>query len=70
MEKKDDSGRVVLSRIADALGVPVEKFFAEGPRTETMAGADECLRLWFQIKTAEGRRRALKSLRGIVEDDA
>jgi pyrroloquinoline quinone (PQQ) biosynthesis protein C len=52
-----------LQRIARALGVPVEQLFANNPPNNT----DECLRLWSEITTDEGRRQALNALRMIVD---
>jgi hypothetical protein len=70
MPKPDKTSLVILERIATALGVPVEQFVTNDLRSETVPRADECLRLWFKIKTPEGRRRALESLRAIGESEA
>ena len=58
-----------LRQIADALGKPVECFFADPVSTQSSVDAGECLRLWSEIKSDEGRRQALQALRAIVELD-
>lgn len=58
--------RIVLQRIADALDVPVERFFDERMPSDT----DECLRLWLNIGTQEGRHRALEALRRISSEES
>ena len=63
----DTPSLAALRRIADALGVTVERFFTEEPSLEAVTDADACLRLWSKITTEEGRRQALKALRVIVE---
>lgn len=65
MEKFAEPDRAILKRIAEALGVPVERFFGASPPP----GADECLDLWSRIKTEAGRRRALDALRTIVDEE-
>lgn len=67
MRKFDEPDWATLHRLADALGVPVERFFAEKPPAGEAASTDECLRLWFKIETEEGRRQALEALRGVAE---
>ena len=62
-----DPGRVTLQRLADALGIPADRFFGNGSSTGTATCADECLRLWSMIRTEEGRRHALKALRAIAD---
>ncbi|GLS68185.1 hypothetical protein GCM10007890_01970 [Methylobacterium tardum] len=70
MNEMDKPDRATLRRLAEALGVPVEQFFKNAMSTEATADGDECLRLWLSIRTAEGRARALKMLREIVEEKA
>jgi hypothetical protein len=67
MEKFNSAQHVALRRIADALGVSVEHFFMDAPPANPIANAGECLRLWSEIKTPEGRLQALEALRLIVE---
>jgi transcriptional regulator with XRE-family HTH domain len=65
MDNSAAPDRAILQRIADALGVPVERFFSDS----LPADADECLRLWDRIRTDEGRRRALEVLRTIADEE-
>lgn len=61
--------RLRLQQVADALGMPVEQFFAANAHSDVVAEAAEtadCLDLWSRIRTAEGRRRVLDTLRVIV----
>ena len=67
MKKFSSPSLVAIQRIADALGVPVEHFFSDPPSESLTANADECLRLWSEIRTDEGRRQAIEALRVIVE---
>lgn len=57
-----------LRRIADILGLPVESF-AEGPQPEHLDGGVQCLLLWQQLESADGRRRALDALKRIAADE-
>jgi len=66
MDKSAGPDRVILERIAEALGVPVERFFSDSLPVD----ADECLYLWSRIRTAEGRVRALEALRSIADKDS
>lgn len=70
MAKPECIGQASLIRIADALNVPVKSFFTDNSSRELDIGADECLRLWSEIKTGEGRRQALEALRAIAALDA
>lgn len=63
----DTPNLAALRRIADALGVPVERFFTDTLSSGLIADADECLRLWARIATEEGRRQALEALRVIAK---
>ena len=65
MTEPAQTTRIVLQRIADALDVPVQRFFDERMPSD----ADECLRLWLKIKTQEGRHRALEALREIGNEE-
>jgi transcriptional regulator with XRE-family HTH domain len=56
-----------LFKIAKALDIPVEWFFAARSHSDISAERDEYLRLWSEIGTEEGRRQALQALRSIVE---
>jgi transcriptional regulator with XRE-family HTH domain len=66
MEKSAAPDRAILKRIAEALGVPVERFFSDS----LPVNADECLYLWSRIRTAEGRLRALEALRSIADEES
>lgn len=63
----DTPSLAALQRIADTLGVTVERFFTEEPSLGAVTDADACLRLWSRITTEEGRRQALKALWVIAE---
>jgi transcriptional regulator with XRE-family HTH domain len=65
MAKLAEPDRAILERLADALGVPVERFFTGSLPVDT----DECLHLWSVIRTAEGRLRALEALRAIAAEE-
>lgn len=65
MTKSIEPERVKLKQIADALGVPVERFFGD----IISSGVDECLLMWSKIKTPEGRLRALEALRAIADKE-
>ena len=67
MKNLDEPAWAVLRKIAGALGVPVERFFAARSSSDVLSGEDECLRLWSEIKTEEGRRHALEALKAIAE---
>lgn len=69
MEYSDSSKHAALGQIADALGLPVEQFFANPPSMRAGMNSDECLRLWSEIQTDEGRRQALEVLQAIVDLD-
>lgn len=64
MDQSSEPDRAILKRIADALGVPVERFFTGSLPVD----ASECLRLWCLIKTEDGRLRALDALRAIADE--
>lgn len=63
MNEPTEPARAILQRIADHLGVAVEGFFTGSMPSE----ADECLHLWFRIRTPEARLRALEALRAIAD---
>lgn len=65
MRESDEPTRAILQRIADSLDVPIERFFTDSMPLE----AEECLRLWFKIKTPDGRYRALEALRVIADEE-
>ncbi|MCJ2051039.1 hypothetical protein [Methylobacterium sp. J-070] len=65
MVRSAEPDRAALQRIADALGVPVERFFTDS----LPVNADGCLYLWSRIRTAEGRQRALEALRAIADEE-
>ncbi len=57
----------MLRRVAEALNMPVEKFFSKEQSQIRCASTDECQRLWAELTTEEGRRYALQALQNIVE---
>lgn len=61
---------VTLIKIADALGVSAECFFTQASPTVPVASEDECLRLWSEIRTEEGRQQALAVMRVIATLEA
>jgi len=65
MAKSAEPDRAALQRIADALGVPVERFSTGS----LPVNVDECLYLWSRIRTVEGRRRAVEALRTIADEE-
>ena len=67
MNQHEPPEHPVVQKIADALGVPVACFFANPRSTGPASGEDECLRLWGEIRTEEGRRQALQLLRVIAQ---
>lgn len=69
MKPSDSPQYVVLRQIADALGVPIERFLAGRSSCEGPDGVAECLNLWLRIRTAAGRQSALDHLRAIIEDE-
>lgn len=72
MEKVSASSRMLMKRLADALGIQIEHFFAENSHNCALAEpADtaECLRLWLKIRTVEGRCQALEALHLIVKTE-
>lgn len=69
MEKIDAPCWAILDRLADALGVAPNHFFMDQPPADPPASADECMRLWSEITTEEGRQQALQALRVIVKID-
>jgi transcriptional regulator with XRE-family HTH domain len=67
MEYSNSPKHAALQTIADALGVPVERFFAQSPPLAAAVSAEECLRLWSEIRTEAGRQQALDALRMIAK---
>ena len=57
MAKSARPNRAALQRIADALGVPVDRFFTD----RFPVDADECLYLWSRIRTEGGTPAGLES---------
>jgi len=64
MAKPGQPELAILQQIADALGIPVEWLFTDSLPVD----ADECLRLWFIIRTQEARCRALDALTAIADE--
>ena len=69
MEEFNPPEAAILRQIADALGIPVERFLTLEPPSEGAEGMNECLNLWLKIRTSEGRRKALNGLRAIIESE-
>lgn len=69
MEKFNSPKHAVLRQIADALGLPVERFLTDPASARPTATADECLRLWSRITTEVGRQQALEALRMIADQE-
>ncbi|MCJ2121098.1 hypothetical protein [Methylobacterium sp. J-077] len=57
-----------LHTMAALLDIPVESFFTNDEAADRFDKANECLRLWDRIKTADGRRRALECLRELANE--
>lgn len=62
MADRDEVAPRRLRMIADTLGVPVEQFY-EGGSPREFADTDECLRLWYKLRTDGGRTSVLDCLR-------
>lgn len=69
MKITDHPSRAVLHRLAHALGVPVERFFAGERDTDVVVSTDECLRLWSKIMTNEGKQQALAALKALAASE-
>ncbi|WCS23747.1 hypothetical protein LOK46_21650 [Methylobacterium sp. NMS14P] len=69
MEKFNPPAQVLLCRVADALGIPVDSFLTDPLPEEMALTTEQCLRLWSEIKTDEGRQQALEALRAIAEQE-
>jgi hypothetical protein len=69
MKTDAEPNQTVLRRLADTLGISVERFFADAPALDSVANEDECLRLWSRIETEAGRRQALEALRMISDHE-
>ena len=69
MADPDKSRLTILRLFAKILDVPVERFFSNDAPSDALTDLSECLRLWDQIATAEGRQQALKSLRNVVDNE-
>ena len=67
MERDTEQKWATLSRLAATLDVSIERFFTEVPTNASTAGTDDCLRLWSQITTEEGRRHAMTAMQMIVD---
>ena len=68
MNFKEPDG-AILRQIAEALGVPIERFFTAARPAEAACRTDEVLQLWSGIRTEEGRQRALEALRTIWKQE-
>ncbi|MCJ2033262.1 hypothetical protein [Methylobacterium sp. J-068] len=60
---------VRLEAISAALGVPIDRFL-EGSLPDSLVGTSECLRLWYSLKTDQGREQALDAMRQAVKNEA
>jgi hypothetical protein len=66
MRENEQAETAVLRRVADALGMTVDRFFTAAQARGTDINSDECLRLWSEIATEDGRRQALEAMRAII----
>ncbi|WP_238193172.1 hypothetical protein [Methylobacterium frigidaeris] len=55
----------ILEKITLALGIVSPRDHSVGEMSEALG----CMRLWFAIRTDDGRKRALECLSLIVEDE-
>ena len=69
MSSPNNATRDRLNAISVALQIPLDRLFEKTASCE-LEEANECLRLWRLLKTAEGRGRALATLRKAVDDEA
>ncbi|MCJ2081292.1 hypothetical protein [Methylobacterium sp. J-090] len=69
MSSSDNATTARLNAISAALRIPLDQLF-ETPASCELADANECLRLWRLLRTAEARDRALAALRKAVEEEA
>lgn len=60
------SAKARLQRVADALGVPVDSFFAVTPSELHLAGAAELLRLWSELRDENDCAALLSAARDLV----
>lgn len=68
MAEPDESAERGLRRIADILGIPVAQL-RDGVTPAEFADTDECLRLWYQLRTDAGRAVVLDCLRQALADE-
>ena len=69
MSSKRESGIVKSISVAEDICLPGEGVPPRDAAAWDVSEALECLRLWFAIRTDDGRKRALESLSLIVEDE-
>lgn len=76
MDEPEGLIRARLIRIAQTLDLPPDYFFTAAATQGDiaaaggdMAEANECLRLWWRIRTPQGRRRALEALRALAASE-
>lgn len=66
-----NEGSAAIARvheIASMLGIPVEEMMSHS-MPESLWANNECLRLWFSLKTDAGRDDALDALRRILDEE-
>lgn len=68
MHNHDHLSELSLSAIAKLLRIPVKRFFEAEP-TPQPTDTDECLRLWFGLRTDAGRAAALNALLWVADQE-
>lgn len=66
MEQPFAREHAMLQKISDLLGVPIESFLASSLPLNSDMNTQQCLRLWHEISTEDGRKEALNALRAIA----
>ncbi|TNC13684.1 hypothetical protein FF100_13025 [Methylobacterium terricola] len=66
---KGDVGSGDFDPILDKIGFSVGDVSPKDNSVREISEALDCMRLWFAIRTDDGRRRALECLSRIVDDE-
>lgn len=69
MSSKDDGNIIFLKSILEKIDASVGETSLSGNSAHEISDAVECMRLWFAIRTDDGRKRALDYMSRIVEDE-
>lgn len=69
MSSERDGDKSALDVIREKIGFPADRPSSGDEAADDLSQALDCLRLWFAIRTDDGRRRALDCLARIVADE-